>query len=69
MAWSNNPLTTPVWLRWVGAIVALFFPFINAPIEETMYRGYAQPEFTEGFGKPWQVLSFRRLVSAYNIVC
>ena len=40
---ANNPLTTPVWLRWVGAIVALFFPFINAPIEEIMYRGYAQP--------------------------
>ena len=50
---ANNPLTTSVWLRWVGAIVALFFPFINAPIEEIMYRGYAQPKFAEGFGKPW----------------
>lgn len=40
---------TPQWLKWVGAIISLAFPFINAPIEEIMYRGYAQPKFTAGF--------------------
>lgn len=47
---ATTPNLTPLWLRWFGAIIALFFPFLNAPIEEIMYRGYAQPKFTKGYG-------------------
>ncbi len=45
--------TRPRWLMWFAAIVALVFPFLNAPIEELMYRGYAQPLFIKHYQKVW----------------
>ncbi|QGS69077.1 CPBP family intramembrane metalloprotease [Oceanobacillus sp. 143] len=45
--------TRPVWLMWFAAIVSLAFPFLNGPIEEIMYRGYAQPIFFKYFKKVW----------------
>ena len=36
----------PSWLIWLAACTSLIFPFINAPIEELMYRGYAQTKFS-----------------------
>ncbi|MBS4196771.1 CPBP family intramembrane glutamic endopeptidase [Lederbergia citri] len=41
----------PQWLLWLSACVALIFPFLNAPIEELMYRGYAQPFFLKHYQK------------------
>jgi len=41
----------PQWLLWLSALVSLIFPFLNAPIEELMYRGYAQPIFLKVFQK------------------
>lgn len=46
-------LTRPIWLLWFSACVSLIFPFLNAPIEELMYRGYAQPRFIKGYKKVW----------------
>ena len=48
-----STLTRPVWLTTFGAFVALLFPFLNAPIEELMYRGYAQSKFFENYQKAW----------------
>lgn len=46
-------LTRPIWLLWFSACVSLIFPFLNAPIEELMYRGYAQPRFIIVYKKVW----------------
>lgn len=43
----------PIWLLWTAAVISLLFPFLNAPIEELMYRGYAQPMFISEYGKAW----------------
>ncbi|MFC4023666.1 CPBP family intramembrane glutamic endopeptidase [Oceanobacillus longus] len=43
----------PKWLLWFAAFVSLLFPFFNAPIEEMMYRGYAQPTFNKHYKKVW----------------
>src|SRR5690606_20622045 len=43
----------PQWLLWLAAVVSLLFPFLNAPIEEFMYRGYAQTMFIQRYGKAW----------------
>jgi uncharacterized protein len=41
----------PIWLSWLAACVSLIFPFLNAPIEEIMFRGYAQPKFIAHYQK------------------
>lgn len=46
-------LTRPRWFMWSTAILSLTFPFLNAPIEELMYRGYAQPMFIKHYQKIW----------------
>lgn len=43
----------PQWLLWVTASISFIFPFLNAPIEELMYRGYAQPLFINHYKKVW----------------
>jgi hypothetical protein len=43
----------PGWLLWLTAGISCVFPFLNAPIEELMYRGYAQPLFISHFKKVW----------------
>ncbi len=43
----------PRWLMWSAAVVSLIFPFLNAPIEELMYRGYAQTVFRKYYSKLW----------------
>jgi len=43
----------PGWFMWLTAIVSLIFPFLNAPIEELMYRGYAQPLFIKHYHRAW----------------
>lgn len=43
----------PIWLMWIAAFISFIFPFLNAPIEELMFRGYAQPKFIEKFQKVW----------------
>lgn len=50
---ANTNLTRPYWFLWVTALIALIFPFLNAPIEEFMYRGYAQPSFIKHYKKAW----------------
>ncbi|HLU22293.1 MAG TPA: CPBP family intramembrane glutamic endopeptidase, partial [Bacillaceae bacterium] len=50
---ANTNLTRPYWFLWVTALIALIFPFLNAPIEEFMYRGYAQPAFIKHYKKAW----------------
>jgi membrane protease YdiL (CAAX protease family) len=42
-------LTRPSWLMWLTACISVVFPFLNAPIEELMYRGYAQPLFIKHY--------------------
>ncbi len=32
----------PNWLLWFSAVTSLIFPFLNAPLEELMYKSYAQ---------------------------
>ncbi|MCR2822219.1 CPBP family intramembrane glutamic endopeptidase [Lederbergia panacisoli] len=41
----------PDWLLWLSASISLIFPLLNAPIEELMYRGYAQPIFLKSYQK------------------
>lgn len=41
----------PSWFVWLTASISLLFPFLNAPIEEMMYRGYAQPAFSKHYKK------------------
>ncbi|MBS4201828.1 CPBP family intramembrane metalloprotease [Bacillus sp. FJAT-49732] len=48
---ENLNFARPEWLLWLSAFVALIFPFLNAPIEEVMYRGYAQPIFLKHYLK------------------
>jgi len=48
---DSQAILIPSWLMWVAAIISLVFPFINAPIEELMYRGYAQPIFIKHYKK------------------
>ncbi|MEH7352950.1 CPBP family intramembrane glutamic endopeptidase [Neobacillus drentensis] len=43
----------PHWLLWATACISFVFPFLNAPIEELMYRGYAQPLFINHNKKVW----------------
>lgn len=43
----------PQVLMWFTAGISLLFPFLNAPIEELMYRGYAQPAFIQHFKRVW----------------
>lgn len=50
---ENDSFSRPVWLMWVAAGISLIFPFLNAPIEELMYRGYAQPLFIKHYKKVW----------------
>lgn len=50
---ANSVFERPRWLLWFAAAVSLIFPFFNAPIEEIMYRGYAQPKLISGYGKVW----------------
>lgn len=53
---GNEDLYTfarPAWLMWFIACISLIFPFLNAPIEELMYRGYAQPSFIRHSKKVW----------------
>lgn len=46
----RNPMTGDGWVIAVAAF-ALVFPFLNAPVEELFYRGYAQGSFTAA-GRP-----------------
>lgn len=46
-------ITRPSWLIWTGAILALVFPFLNAPVEELTYRGFAQRVFIRSYTKVW----------------
>jgi len=48
---ESSNFARPEWLLWFSACTALVFPFLNAPIEELMYRGYAQPIFLKHFNK------------------
>lgn len=50
---TNYSVSRPLWLLWFAAIVSLIFPFLNAPIEELMYRGYAQSTFNKESQKMW----------------
>lgn len=50
---ENNTFSRPDWLLWAAACTSLIFPFLNAPIEELMYRGYAQPLFIKKYKKVW----------------
>lgn len=50
---DNYSFSRPGWVMWFAASVSLLFPFLNAPIEELMYRGYAQPLFIKHFKKVW----------------
>jgi membrane protease YdiL (CAAX protease family) len=50
---ENFTYLLPSWFMWVTALVSLAFPFFNAPIEELMYRGYAQPLFIWKYKKVW----------------
>ncbi|WP_087972772.1 CPBP family intramembrane glutamic endopeptidase [Oceanobacillus rekensis] len=43
----------PWWLMYFASIISLLFPIFNAPIEELMYRGYAQPIFMKHYNKMW----------------
>ncbi|AZU60024.1 CPBP family intramembrane glutamic endopeptidase [Neobacillus mesonae] len=43
----------PDWLIWLTACISIIFPFLNAPIEELMYRGYAQPLLIKHYKKVW----------------
>ena len=43
----------PQWLMWLTACISFIFPFLNAPIEELMYRGFAQPLFINHYKKVW----------------
>lgn len=43
----------PRGLTWFAAVISLLFPFLNAPIEEIMYRGYAQNAFIERTKQAW----------------
>lgn len=40
---------------WAVAAVGLVFPFVNAPIEELYYRGYAQGAFAASGRRAWAV--------------
>jgi hypothetical protein len=50
---AGESLSRPGWLIIMIAFVALIFPFVNAPIEEMMYRGYAQIRMVRHFNKAW----------------
>ncbi|HEY4390145.1 MAG TPA: CPBP family intramembrane glutamic endopeptidase [Paenibacillus sp.] len=50
---NNFAFARPGWLIWLTASISLVFPFLNAPIEELMYRGYAQPSFIQAYKKVW----------------
>lgn len=50
---TSGGIARPSWLIWTGAIFALFFPFLNAPVEELMYRGFAQRVFIRSYTKVW----------------
>ncbi|MCJ7841473.1 CPBP family intramembrane metalloprotease [Lederbergia sp. NSJ-179] len=49
----ESTFSRPRWLMWFAACISLIFPFLNAPIEELMYRGYAQPLFIRHYKKVW----------------
>ncbi|WP_057773478.1 CPBP family intramembrane glutamic endopeptidase [Cytobacillus dafuensis] len=46
-------LSVPRWFIWTTASISAVFPFLNAPIEELMYRGYSQPMFINEYKKVW----------------
>lgn len=46
----RTDLPAPVWLL---AGIAVAFPLLNAPVEEMMYRGYAQPRLAVLSGRAW----------------
>lgn len=50
---ENYSFTRPRWLIWFAACISLIFPFLNAPIEELMYRGYAQRKFIIKYKRVW----------------
>jgi uncharacterized protein len=50
---ENESFSRPRILLWFAAGISLIFPFLNAPIEELMYRGYAQPLFIKRYKKVW----------------
>jgi hypothetical protein len=50
---ENVMFARPSWIMWLAACISLVFPFFNAPIEELMYRGYAQPLFIKKYKKVW----------------
>ncbi len=50
---ENNSFSRPEWLMWFAASISLIFPFLNAPIEELMYRGYAQTTLIRHYKKVW----------------
>lgn len=49
---AEFPDRPPALLRFAAA-VSLIFPFLNAPIEEIMYRGYAQPAIMRRTKRAW----------------
>lgn len=49
----GNYSSHPEWLKWFAACISLIFPFLNAPIEELMYRGYAQTSLIRHYKKVW----------------
>lgn len=50
---GNYSFSRPEWLMWLAACISLIFPFLNAPIEELMYRGYAQTSLIRHYKKAW----------------
>jgi len=43
----------PAALMGFAAALSLLFPFLNAPVEEIMYRGYAQPMLMQKTNRLW----------------
>ncbi|MFC4403863.1 CPBP family intramembrane glutamic endopeptidase [Gracilibacillus xinjiangensis] len=50
---EDGAFSRPRSLMWFAACISFIFPFLNAPIEELMYRGYAQPLFIKKYKKVW----------------
>lgn len=50
---EHSTLSLPKWFMWITAGISSIFPFLNAPIEELMYRGYAQTLFHKHYRKAW----------------
>lgn len=49
-----SQIEMPFWFTVIYAIIAAaIFPILNAPVEELVYRGYAQSRLTAASGRAW----------------